>query len=103
MPTTNRRETRSFKIKWEIIPTKIGLVVTNTTDLVMEVYSREVIQRAKCNPKKNPDNKERRICSKDNWFNSLRRVVSVIGSKRIAANPIRYPAIIKGGTWEGGI
>jgi hypothetical protein len=58
----------------------MGVVHTNTTELAMEVYSREVIHVAKWIARNKPESNERKMLLLVSFFNSPVCLISTIGT-----------------------
>ena len=75
----------------------MGLIVTSTTELATDVYSKEAIQAMKCRPRKLPATA---ACSQSRPLNAWRcclRKVRARGVSTSAASPSRYAAMMSTG------
>jgi len=96
-PIKIQRVNFSFKNIGEKIATHKGAVVTRTTELATLVYSRDVIQKAKWNAKKMPDNANKdRVLHPVNTISRLNRLKQK-GARMTAAIAKRYAAITREG------
>src|SRR5574338_551495 len=84
-------------MKGEIRVTQSGPVLTKTTELATVVYSRELIQAAKCKARNRPDNTVRRNCDRAKTKISTRWRVRAMGARIRLAIPIRNEAITREG------
>jgi hypothetical protein len=84
--------------KGEANPTHNGAVATNTVELVIDVYSNELVHVAKCSPSSKPDIDANPHLLCPISPNSSRRPASVKGSSIIVDSIKRQKAITSEGT-----
>jgi hypothetical protein len=75
-----------------------GAVLTNTTELATDVYSREDIQVAKCIAKKNPERTARKISLRVKEANSPRCRITANGARTEDARVSLNAAMTREGT-----
>lgn len=83
----------SLRNNGEAKATHSGAVVTMTTELATEVYSKELIQVAKWRANNTPDNEIKIQCLFVNVFISSRDLINAKGNMTRAAKSIRKDAI----------
>jgi hypothetical protein len=97
IPTTVQADIRSRRKSHEAAPTKSGVVETSRTELVTEVYFRELIQRAKWRARQTPEIAMPRLSRnvQDRISRHDRRRAT--GSRINAANDSRQAAMTRDG------
>ncbi len=98
IPAFNPRDNDSPSTNGEASPTHSGEVATNTVELVMDVYSSELIQLPKCNPSNAPESNANHRPRAGNARNSSCCRARAMGSRITPANPVRHAAITSDGT-----
>lgn len=87
----------SFRKIGAINATQSGEVLTRTTELVMVVYSRDVIQVAKCTARKIPESSPSKSSLRVSWRNSSRCRIRAGGARNKLASNRREAAITREG------
>jgi hypothetical protein len=98
MPMRISRDKGSLMVTGAKKATHKGAVLTNTTELATEVYSKEDIQVAKCTAKKNPERTAREISLRLKEINSLRYRLMANGARMKDAKANLNAAMTREGT-----
>jgi len=98
MPMRINRDNGSLIVIGANKATHKGAVLTNTTELATDVYSKEDIQVAKCTAKKNPERIARSISLRFKDANSPRCRLTAIGARTKDARVNLNAAMTKEGT-----
>jgi hypothetical protein len=96
-PIQIKRVSGSFKVIGDNKATHKGVVATNTTELVTVVYSRDVIQAAKCKARHRPESKASKKSQRLWNWSSERWRKKTTGARIIVAIANLYAAITSDG------